>query len=90
MSHTVRKPDFCLCKNKGADQLCSNRTADERLCFRYTDSTFPLLLKYKALLCDCTGQFVLELVRNPVDRFSRVAANTISQNYKHSNISFIL
>ena len=20
----MRKPDFCLCENKGADQLCSN------------------------------------------------------------------
>ena len=34
-----RKPDFCLCENKGADQLRSNCTADQRLCFRYTDST---------------------------------------------------
>ena len=39
----MRKPDFCLCANKGADQLCSNCTADQRLCFRYTDSTIPLL-----------------------------------------------
>ena len=23
LSHTMRKPDFCLCKNKGADQLRS-------------------------------------------------------------------
>ena len=28
-----------------ADQLCSNCTADQRLCFRYTDSTISLLLK---------------------------------------------
>ena len=39
----MRKPDICLCENKGADQLCSNCTADQRLCFRYTDSTFPPL-----------------------------------------------
>ena len=44
MSRIVRKPDFCLCENKGADQLRGNREADQRLCFRYTDSTFPLLL----------------------------------------------
>ena len=44
MSRIVRKPDFCLCENKGADQLRSNREADQRLCFRYTDSIFPLLL----------------------------------------------
>ena len=44
MSRDARKPDFCLCENKGADQLRGNREADQRLCFRYTDSIFPLLL----------------------------------------------
>ena len=43
-SRVIRKPDFCLCENKGADQLCSNCTADQRLCFPYTDSTMPCLL----------------------------------------------
>ena len=32
-----------LCENKDTDQLCGNREADQRLCFRYTDSTIPLL-----------------------------------------------
>ena len=59
MSRVTRKPDFCLCENKGADQLrsnCeadqrgadqlrSNCEADQRLCFRYTDSTLSLLIK---------------------------------------------
>ena len=35
---------YCLGENKDADQLCSNCTADQHLCFRYTDSTTPLLL----------------------------------------------
>ena len=39
-----RKPTFCICENKGADELYSNCTADLRLCFRYSDSTIPLLL----------------------------------------------
>ena len=43
MSRIMRKPDFCLCKNKGADQLHSNCKADQRLCFRYSDSTTSLL-----------------------------------------------
>ena len=43
-SRIVRKPEFCLCENKGADQLRSNCEADQRLCFRYTDSTISLLL----------------------------------------------
>ena len=47
MSRAVRKPDSSLCENKGADQLCSNCTADQRLYFRYRDSTIPLLLKSK-------------------------------------------
>ena len=39
----MRKPAFCICENKDADQLRGNREADQRLCFRYTDSTIPLL-----------------------------------------------
>ena len=47
MSHVMRKPAFCICENKDADQLRSNRQADQRLCFRYIDSTIPLLHVYK-------------------------------------------
>ena len=39
----MRKPAFCICENKDADQLRSHCTADQRLCFRLTDSTIPLL-----------------------------------------------
>ena len=39
------KPTICIGENKGADQLRGNREADQRLCFRYSDSTIPLLLK---------------------------------------------
>ena len=45
LSHRTRNPTICICENKDADQLCSNCTADHRLCFRYTDSTISLLLK---------------------------------------------
>ena len=38
-------PLVCICENKVADQLRGNREADQRLCFRYTDSTIPLLPK---------------------------------------------
>ena len=44
----MRKPAFCICENKDADQLRrvrGNREADQRLCFRYTDSTISLLPK---------------------------------------------
>ena len=39
------KPTICIGENKGADQLRGNREADQHLCFRYSDSTIPLLLK---------------------------------------------
>ena len=75
----MRKLDFCLCENKGADQLCSNCTADQHLCFRYTDSTIPLLpisekFTLLAIFHSCTGRFLSDLVGTPEDRFSRVTA----------------
>ena len=39
------KPTICIGENKGANQLRGNRQADQRLCFRYSDSTIPLLLE---------------------------------------------
>ena len=45
MSRVVRKTDFCICENKDADQLRGNREADQRLCFRYIDSTIPQVPK---------------------------------------------
>ena len=46
MSRVTRKPDFCLCENKGADQLRSN----------YTDSTLSLLIKSEiSSFCAASG-----------------------------------
>ena len=39
------KPTICIGENRGADQFRSNCEADQRLCFRYSDSTILLLLK---------------------------------------------
>ena len=41
------KLTICIGENKGADQLRSNCEADQRLCFRHTDSTITLLFKSK-------------------------------------------
>ena len=41
----MRKTTICIGENKAADQLRGNREADQRLCFRYSDSTLPLLLE---------------------------------------------
>ena len=45
MSLVVRKPAFCICENKDTDQLNGDRETDQHLCFRYMDSTIPLLPK---------------------------------------------
>ena len=55
--------------------LPGNRKANQRLCFRYIDSTIPLLPKYEifkplAIFYSCTARFVSDLVGNPEDRFS--------------------
>ena len=42
MSCVVRKRDYCLCENKGADQ-----EADQRLCFGYTELQFLVFLNPK-------------------------------------------
>ena len=60
MSRVVRKPTFWICENKDADQIRGNREADQRLCFRYTDSTSPSTsyiqnFKLLAIFCGCTA-----------------------------------
>ena len=62
----MRKPTFCICENKDADQLRGNREADQRLCFRYIDSTIPLLSKSEisSLFYSCTAGFVSDQVGN--------------------------
>ena len=76
----MRKPAFCICENKDADQLRGNREADQRLCFRHTDSAIPLLSKSLAIFYGCTARFVSDLVGNPEDRFSHNEAHIIENN----------
>ena len=73
----MRKPAFCICENKDADQLRGKREADQRLCFRYTDSSIPLLPNFKplAIFCGFTAWFVSDLVGNLEDRFSQNEAH---------------
>ena len=74
----MRKPafKFANAKNKDAEQLCGNRTADQRLCFRYIDTQSLCFLnpnfKPLAIFSDCTARFV---VGNPEDRFSQNKAH---------------
>ena len=45
LSRIVRKPAFCICDNKDADQLPGNSEAAQCLCFHYTYSTIRLISK---------------------------------------------
>ena len=79
----MRKLAFRTCKNKGADQLHSNCAADQHLDFCYIASRIPLLPKYEIsslYQSSVTVQSVLDLVRNPVDRFSYIEADIIWGN----------
>ena len=83
----MRKPFFCICENKDADQLRGNREADQRLCFRHTDSAIPLLSEFQnfkplAIFSDCTARFVSDLVGNHEDRFSHNKAHLMKLNDK--------
>ena len=75
----MRKPDFILCENKDADQLCSNCIADKHPVFTtgIVQFLFYLYPKFQAFFCDNTGRFVSDLVGNLEDRFSGVAAHLI-------------
>ena len=71
----MRKPAFCICENKDADQLRGNHEADQRLFFRYTETTIPLLPKSEISSMYPSSMAVQpglcgNLVGNPEDRFS--------------------
>ena len=83
----MRKPAFCICENKDAEQLRGNREADQRLCFRYTDSTIPFTFEIRNfkpldIFCICAARFVSDLVGNPEDRFSPDEAHLSQNNYR--------
>ena len=42
--HHEKKTEFGLCENKGTDRLCSFCTADQCLCFCYTDSIIIIII----------------------------------------------
>ena len=73
------KPTICIGENKGGDQLHGNREADQRLCFRYSDSTIPSLLNSKfqasSLLLYLYRPVCVHPVRKPHFWFSHEAAH---------------
>ena len=82
MSRIMRKSAFCICKNKGADQLCGNHAADQRLCFRYIVSMISLL-SISIISSLQSPSLAAQLIcvepyqETPEDRFSHDAANVI-------------
>ena len=75
MSCVMRKLAFCICKNKGADQLCGNGSADQHLCFRNTSKFSKSEMKSLIIFCGCTAWNVLNLIGNPEGRFSHEVAH---------------
>ena len=75
----MRKPDFCICENKGADQLHDSRAADQHLCFHYTDSMIPLNFLNPEFQYSMAVQPGLFQTRSetPEDRFSHNAAQVL-------------
>ena len=75
----MRKPAYCICENKGADQLCGNptyRTADQHLCSRYIRSKIPLFPKYEISSPQPSSVAVQPVCDgNPKDRFSHEMAH---------------
>ena len=78
----MRKPAFCIGENKGADQLRSNRAANQRLWFHYIDSTIPLLPKSEISNLLPPSLAVQHLVENLIDRFFHYEAYLFVTNYK--------
>ena len=77
LSRVVRKPDFCICENKDADQL----RGYQHLCLHYIDSTISLIRNFNplAIFYGCTARFVWHQVKTPENRFSHKEAHFISR-----------
>ena len=87
----MRKPTFCICENKDADQLPGNREADQRLCFRCKDSKIPLLPKseisslFPSSMAVQPG-FCRTWSETPEDRFSHNTSQILQIRDKISHV----
>ena len=63
-SHVIRNPNILHMRKQR--RRCCNRAANQRLCFCYIDTVFPLLPKSEiqplAIFCGSTARFVSDLV----------------------------
>ena len=70
------KTGFLHMRKQSHRSIVRNRTTDQRLCFRYLESTFPLFFsignfKPLAISSNCAARFVSDLVGTPEDRLSQ-------------------
>ena len=68
------KNDFCICKNKGTDQLRCTHAADQRLCFRFIDRTTDrpkqtVRTTIRLLLFAITSRYLYRLVYGIISFF---------------------
>ena len=75
----MRKPAFCICKNKGTDQLRGNCAADQCLCFHLIDSTIPLLFK-----SEISSLYLSSVVVQP--GFCQTWSETSNKIYRNSHV----
>ena len=74
------KPTICIGENKDADQLRGNREADQRLCFRHSDSTIPLLFQASSSFLCLYRPVCVGPVQKPHCWFSDEAAHLYMLN----------
>lgn len=95
LSCVLRNPTFLSCENKCTDQQRNN--SDLHLCFRYRDSSIPLLAKSKIISLLPYSPVLSDLVGNQ-DRFSHNEAhlsclqesNTLlfrAINFRHATVA---
>ena len=95
MSHHMRKPKTCIDENKGSDHLCSNCTADQRLCFPYINSSSTVSLLSKSVISSFllfSVAVCVDLIENPHHSFSHMTAQIDCQGnwLGEADLDFIL
>ena len=88
MSRVTRKSVSCICENIDADQLRGNREADQRLCFRFLDSTIPLIRQLnniRRLHCMDTGGQADNLAIDAWGLYDDIKGQQLSYNFSCPN-----
>ena len=75
LGRVIRKPVLCIYMRK---QRLSNCAAEQLVVFATKIVQSYYLLNPLSIFCGCAAQFVTDLVRNPVDKLSRDAAQIAS------------